>query len=134
MPEAHETPSFWPLGQQVKTVAIEPEHLHDVASAATKDEDLAGQGLLGLLFEHHLHLGAQPVEAAPHVGHARRDRDPGAHGKSDHRTQTLEHSANDSRIYIAFKADPYLARHLNVNRPRALTNHLARNAPALQRR
>ena len=45
---------------------------------STKDEDVARQGLL---FEHRLHLGAEPVEAASHVRHTSRDPDPCARRK-----------------------------------------------------
>jgi hypothetical protein len=37
-----------------------------------------------LPFEHRLHLGAESVEAAPHVRDPGRDPDPRACGKGDH--------------------------------------------------
>ncbi len=69
------------LANRHRPVAIEPEHLHDVAAAATKDEHVARQGLL---FEYRLHLGAEPMEAAPHVGHPSRNPDPRPCRKRDH--------------------------------------------------
>ena len=61
------------LGKQAQPVAIEPENLHDVAAASSKNEDVTGERLL---VEHRLHLRAQTVETAPHVGHPGRDPDP----------------------------------------------------------
>ncbi len=82
----HEAPSLKPLRQQAKPVTIEPEHLHDVASAPAKDEDVTGQWLL---LEHRLHLGTQTVEAAPHVRHTSRNPDPGPRRQSNHERRLL---------------------------------------------
>ena len=38
----------------------------------------------GLLLKHGLHLSAQPIEAAAHVGHARGNPYPGPGRKLDH--------------------------------------------------
>src|SRR6185312_5171384 len=59
----------------------EPQHLHDVAAPATENEYVARQGLL---FQHRLHLRAEPMKAAPHVSHPGRDPYPRVHWKVRH--------------------------------------------------
>src|SRR5271154_498777 len=78
--------AFEPLGQQTKPVAVEPEQLHDVPSAATEDEDMTGKRLL---FEHRLHLSAESMEATAHVGHTSRDPDPCSRRKRNHERRLL---------------------------------------------
>jgi hypothetical protein len=60
------------LGEQTQAIAIEPENFYDVATAASEYEYMTGERLL---VEHGLHLRAQTVETAPHVGHAGGDPD-----------------------------------------------------------
>jgi len=69
-----------------RTLTIEPEALQNISTSAAKDEDMARQRLL---FEHRLHLGAEPVKAAPHVRHPSRDPDLRAGGKRDHERRLL---------------------------------------------
>ena len=76
-----ETPAFKPLGEQAKTIAVEPQQLHDVASAAAKYEDVSR---VWLLLQYGLHLRAQSMEATTHIGHAGSDPDPGPRAKFDH--------------------------------------------------
>src|SRR6185312_4739360 len=80
-PRPHKTSPLQPLGQQAQAVAVEPQHLHDVAAPATENEYVARQGLL---FQHRLHLRAEPMKAAPHVSHPGRDPYPRVHWKVRH--------------------------------------------------
>jgi hypothetical protein len=36
-PVAYLTPSFKPLGQQTESIAVEPQHLHNIAAPASED-------------------------------------------------------------------------------------------------
>src|SRR5205085_3700244 len=69
------------LGQQHQALAIEPQHLQDVATLAAEDEDVTAEGV-GL--QCRLHHGSQAVEALPHVGVTGHDPDAGVRGKADH--------------------------------------------------
>jgi len=70
----HEPSPLQTLREEAKTVAIEPEALHDIASSSAEDKHMTGEGLQ---LEHGLDLGTQPMEAATHIGEARSDPDPG---------------------------------------------------------
>jgi hypothetical protein len=62
-----ESSALQPLGKQTQTIAIPPQKFYDIASAPAKQEHMPREGLL---LEHGLHLSAETIEAAPHVGHA----------------------------------------------------------------
>ena len=69
------------LGQQHQALAVEPQHLEDVAAAAAEDEDVAAERVLG---ERGLHQRGQAVEALPHVGVAGGEPHARARGQADH--------------------------------------------------
>lgn len=70
------------LGQQHEALAVEPQHLEDVAAAATEDEDVAAEGVGG---QCGLHECGQTIEALPHVGVPGCDPHPGVRRHADHR-------------------------------------------------
>ena len=66
-PGPDESSALQPLGKQAQTIAVPPQKFYDIASAPAKQEHMPGEGLL---LKHGLHLSAETIEAAPHVGHA----------------------------------------------------------------
>lgn len=76
-----EAAALKPLGEQAKAIAVPPQQLHNITSAAAENEDMPGERLL---LKHRLHLRAQAIEAAAHIGHAGGDPDLRARRKLDH--------------------------------------------------
>jgi len=76
-----ESSSFQTLREKTKSVAVEPQQLHDVATPATKNKDMTGERLL---LEHCLHLRTQAVETSPQIGHAGGDPNPRSSAEFDH--------------------------------------------------
>ena len=61
------------IGQQHRVLAVEPEHLENVAAAAAEHEDVTEERVFG---KFGLHQRGETVEALPHVGVAGNDPDP----------------------------------------------------------
>ena len=70
----HEASPLQALGEEAKTIAIEPEALHDVTSSSAENKDVTR---VGLQLEHRLDLGTETMKAATHIGETRSDPDPG---------------------------------------------------------
>jgi len=51
--------SFKTLGKQTQAVSVPPQELHNVASAAPKNEDVSGERLL---VQHGLYLRTEPIK------------------------------------------------------------------------
>jgi hypothetical protein len=62
-------------------LAIEPEHLDEIAAPAAEDEDVTRERTQ---FQRGLHHRAQPGKSATHVGYARHDPDARVRRKRDH--------------------------------------------------
>src|SRR5215472_7209299 len=76
-----EPTSLQTLRKKTKTIAVEPQALHDVAASAAKNKDMSGKWLL---LENGLHLRAETVKATTHIGDAGRYPDLGSNRKLDH--------------------------------------------------
>src|SRR3984885_8750816 len=72
------------LLKQTQSVAIEPKKFNHVTAPASKNKDVTG---VGFLCEDRLHLGTEPVEAAPHVCNTGGEPDPRACPQVDHRVR-----------------------------------------------
>jgi hypothetical protein len=70
------------LTEQAHALAVMPENLDQISSFASEDEDVT---TVGIAVQRLLHLKGQPVHAAPHVGMAGRQPDPGPRREADHR-------------------------------------------------
>src|SRR3984957_5688589 len=77
-----EASAFETFGKEAQTVAIPPQHFHQIAAPAPENEHVAG---VRILFEHRLSGGAQTSETAAHVGHAGSDPDARRRRQRDHR-------------------------------------------------
>ena len=66
---------------KTKAISVPPETLNHVASPATKYKHMIRERLL---LKYRLNLGAEPIKAARHVGHAGGDPDLGPGRKLDH--------------------------------------------------
>ena len=60
------------IGKETKTVPIPPEEFNDVPSPTPKRKHVARKRLL---LKDRLRLCAEPIEPAPHIGHAGCDPD-----------------------------------------------------------
>src|ERR1039457_1162937 len=69
------------LRQQAHSVAVTPQQLHQVASAATECEDVTAERILR---QRHLDLRCQRVDTAAHVRHPGAKPHPGASARADH--------------------------------------------------
>src|SRR5438105_1728140 len=69
------------LRQHAHAVAVTPQQLHQVASAAAEREDVATERILR---QRHLNLRCQRVDAAAHVRHASGKPHPGPCARADH--------------------------------------------------
>src|SRR5690606_3746216 len=77
----HEMARLQALGKQTHAVATPPEDLQAVAATASKDEDMAAEGI-GL--ELIVHNGSQAVKATAHIGHPGSQPHPSAGGQTHH--------------------------------------------------
>ena len=77
----NEAPFLQPLDEQAGALTVPPDDLHQVASSAAEDKEMAGKGVL---LQLRLRLGSQRREAAPHVGYPGRQPDSGVGGDWDH--------------------------------------------------
>jgi hypothetical protein len=77
----HEATLLQTLGEEAKTITIEPEALDDVTSSAAKNKDMTREGLQ---LEHSLYLGTEPMKSTAHIGHACCDPYPGPRWKLNH--------------------------------------------------
>src|SRR5580692_9256508 len=68
----------------ISAAALEPKKFNHVTAPASKNKDVTG---VGFLFEDRLHLGTEPVEAAPHVCNTGGEPDPRACPQVDHRVR-----------------------------------------------
>ena len=76
-----EAPALQALGQQHQALAVEPQHLEDVAAPAAEDEDVAAKRVGR---ERGLRHSGQAVEALPHVGVSGDDPHPRVRRQADH--------------------------------------------------
>ena len=72
------------------------KQLDQIAAPATKSKHMAGERSL---FERRLHQRAQPGEAAPHVGHARRNPDLRVRRRRDHASRHPQHRTQSSGVH-----------------------------------
>ena len=70
-----------PLRKQTKAITVEPKQLDQIAASATERKHVTGERSL---FEGRLYQAAKPGEAAPHIGHARRNPDLRVRRRRDH--------------------------------------------------
>ena len=76
-----EAPAFESLAEQQQALAIEPQHLEDVAAPAAEDEDVATERVLA---QRGLHHRGQTIEALAHVGVSGHDPHPRVRWQADH--------------------------------------------------
>jgi len=69
------------LGEQAKTIAVPPQKLYDIASAAAKNEHMAGEGML---LQYSLYLAAESIKAAAQVCYSGSNPDLRSSGKLNH--------------------------------------------------
>src|SRR5438046_2588414 len=116
----HEAAALQAFLEQTQTIAAPPQQLHQVATPATKGEDVTGERILS---QRNLHLRRQTVHAATHVGHARR--------KPHARASRQPNHGCDSSATTSRNTSPSMPP-LSVTRPSgsAISSELALNDAA----
>jgi len=76
-----EATTLEPLGQEHQALAIEPQHLQDVAALAAEDEDVAAERIGR---KRRLHHRGQTIETLSHVGVAGHEPHARVRGETDH--------------------------------------------------
>src|SRR5579862_76371 len=98
-----ETPTLQTLGEQTGALAIVPDNLDQVASSPAKHPKIAG---VRIALELFLHQERERTESLAHIRMARRQPNPRAARKGDHRRRLRAVRAPITRVSVAASGAP----------------------------